>query len=136
MVDLETDDGSAFRLVWIGYLPNGEVFKRISSTHIVGVESPEGGGFSPARVKNIILTSRWAGKFSAVATERGCRVVEAPPEEWRKAIVGKRTPSDREIKDVVVPMIFGWPRQSRDHHRDAAGMAMYAARMVVGRMVA
>lgn len=129
---------AGFRLLWLGHIPNEQVYHRISSTHLVAVETPGGGVFGAARGKNIVRVANVAGHFSRCAIERGCRVEEPSPEDWRKAVVGKRTPSDKAIKEAVVPLIAGWPKRSRDHHRDAAGVAIYAARLMVaqGRMVA
>lgn len=130
-------DGSHFHYVWSGHVKNDDVHLRISSVHLVGIEAPGGSMFGGgARSANVVRSSYWAGWFACIANGRGCRIVEATANEWRKAIVGRANAKDALIKSKVVPLIVGWPKASNSHVRDAAGMAMYAARMVAGRVAA
>lgn len=130
-------DGSTFRFAWTGNVPNDDVHLRISPAHLVGIEAPGGSMFGGgARSANVVRSSYWAGWFACIANARGCRIVEATANEWRKAIVGRANAKDALIKSKVVPHIVGWPKVSNSHARDAAGMAMFAARMVAGRVAA
>jgi len=137
VADIEFD-GSRFHFVWTGRIPNDKVHLRISSAHLVALEAPGGSMFGGgARSANIIRTSYWAGWFACIATERGCRIVEATANEWRKAVVGRANAKNALIAKKVVPLISGWPTRSNNHQRDAAGMAVYAGRLVAAeRMVA
>ena len=130
-------DGSRFHYMWCDHVLNESVHSLIQTSHLVAIEAPGGSMFGGgARSANVVRASYWAGWFACIANSRGCRVVEATANEWRKAIVGRANAKDALIKSKVVPAIVGWPKVSNSHVRDAAGMAMFAARMVAGRVAA
>jgi Holliday junction resolvasome RuvABC endonuclease subunit len=93
---------------------------------LVAIEDPRGYAYNPVRVKNLLETKGVAATLAQAARERGFRVFEAPAPEWRKAICGNATASDRAIKTAVRLRVRGWPGRTTTHERDGAGVAMYA----------
>ena len=104
----------------------------------VAIERIEGVAFAPKGagiVPHLLSASNAAGVAKGAAqllsTNRArVHIVEASAREWRKAIVGKANASDADVKRVVTLHVQGWPKVSNAHERDAAGVAMYAARRV------
>lgn len=79
-----------------------------------------------AKTKHLIAASKLAGEMIGWARERGLRVVTAPASAWRKAIIGRRCPSDALIKRVLQTRIEDLPRCSA-HVRDACVAALAGA---------
>jgi Holliday junction resolvasome RuvABC endonuclease subunit len=76
-----------------------------------------------------INAARIGGELAGYARALGLRVVEVSAHEWRRAIVGKRTASDAEVK-AAIGRIVDLPKQSNAHERDACGVALYAERFI------
>lgn len=100
----------------------------------VAIERIEGIAFAPKGpgiVPHLLSASNAAGVAKGAAQLLShVHIVEASAREWRKAIVGKANASDADVKRVVTLHVQGWPKVSNAHERDAAGVAMYAARRV------
>jgi len=121
-----------------------EVPWRSYGVALVAVELPEGFYPSAARkgVGGAELASKAAGIIGAArvgarllgrAEEAGLRVLEVAAPDWRRALgvrTGGRRAEDvgQQIKRAIKLHVRGWPDRSNEHARDAAGVALFAAR--------
>lgn len=69
-----------------------------------------------------------AGVIYGLCAASGRHVHLVTPEEWRLALCGGRQATDAQVKAVVSAVVAGWPKQSNNHERDAAGVAVFAER--------
>lgn len=115
---------------------------------IIAIEKLEGIAFGPKGagiVPHLISASNAAGvaKGAAqlLATRGQLAIHEASARTWRSAVVGKANASDAGIKVAIQRLVPNWPKVSNSHERDAAGVAIHAARvlglvMLIGRSAA
>lgn len=80
------------------------------------------------RMRDLAKTSGAAELLRGLAFGKGIPVLGITASEWRLAVIGKRSPSDAEVKRTVTSLVDGLPR-TNEHVRDATGLAILAARM-------
>ena len=135
---LYLDDGNvrfgSVDIVQSNHLDVARWMGSLFSWDIVAIERPrgiafnaKGGGVVPA----LMDTAFVAGLCAGIAGNR--TVVTATANEWRKAIVGKAAATDAQVKVAISRLVKGWPTRSNSHHRDAAGIACFAARQVMAK---
>ena len=90
---------------------------------VVSVYSRErfGAGMATA----LVNAARIEGRIIEMAKRAGIAVVQCTAGDWRKALTGKRAPSDAEVK-ARLGLRLALPRCSA-HVRDAVGVAIYCA---------
>ena len=84
--------------------------------------------FGPAMATAIKDTGTREGILLATANRLRVPTVSCTAAEWRKATVDSATADDARIKARLVPQIENFPGRSSNHLRDAAGVALFAAR--------
>lgn len=77
---------------------------------------------------HLVRAGRIAGEIIGHARALGARVVTFSAHEWRRAIVGSRTPTDAQIKATIARLV-DISKRSNNHERDAIGVALYAERL-------
>lgn len=109
----------------------------------IAVEVAEGHAYQPFRVPHLLGTAEAVGIITAMAHERGVGVLRMTAGEVRKALVGKahgggkqKVNMDQLIKSAVEAGVIDWPKRSNVHVRDAAALAIVAARKLAERKVA
>lgn len=130
------------RYVSSGHCDTAEMVARIGCAKADGVEavgvewSTEVLGFgSPARALAIARALLGAqSEASALATHAEVlllRVERISALDWRLGIVGKKSPSDAQVRAVILRLVEGWPERSSAgrHACDAAGVALAAFNM-------
>jgi len=121
-----------------------EVPWRSYGVALVAVELPEGfypsaarkgtGGAVLARTaEGLIEAARIGARILGRAEEAGLRVLEVAAPDWRRALGvragGRRAQDvDQQVARAVPDHVRGWPPRSNAHVRDAAGVALFAAR--------
>jgi Holliday junction resolvasome RuvABC endonuclease subunit len=94
---------------------------------LLAVEMPEGYAYAKVREQDLIATAAQAGAFVGAAEALGHPVTTCSAAEWRRAIVGNPSATDRQIEAVLRLRIHGLPVRCSVHVRDAAGAALYCA---------
>ena len=131
---LRVDSG---RPVW---LASGEVPAKdyatiralIEAADLVAVETPKGIPYGKdlgkirGRSRDLLATGIEAGRLLGMASCYEVEIEQASAEEWRKAIVGKSSAADWQVKVQIRQRVMAWPLRTPVHARDAAGMALYA----------
>lgn len=94
------------------------------------------GGFdnhqrSRAIAAELVATQGEAGIFVGCAWSRAVRIEAA---DWRLGIVGASSPSDAQVRAVILRLVEGWPERSSAgrHACDAAGVALAAFNVARG----
>lgn len=94
------------------------------------VEKPAGYVHEPARGAALIETAFWAGalwqQLGGTSLAGPCHLLS--PEQWRRVVCGKGTPSDAEVKSAL-RVRLALPARSNAHQRDACGVAWAWAQM-------
>ena len=80
--------------------------------------------YTRAAARLVLRTAFEAGRI--VAAKGG---VVVHPEDWRKWLTGKRSPSDAEIKVALAARLV-LPKRSNNHARDACGVALYGLHLL------
>ena len=117
-----------------GYLETVRVGLR--ETPVFAVEHrprvfPTKGKMVSAEMASQLKNADALGMLSAgIAWMLGYRIELVTPEEWRQALTGGRHADDKLVGAAVPLAIQGWPTRSTAHARDAAGVALFAARRV------
>lgn len=127
------------RYVSSGHCDTAEMVARIGCAKADGVEavgvewSTEVLGFgSPARALAIARALLGAqSEASALATHAEVlllRVERISALEWRRGIVGKKSPTNKMVRAAILRLVEGWPARSSAgaHACDAAGVALAA----------
>lgn len=83
-----------------------------------------------AIASNLIETNYVVARFAEIAVARGIKLLEIPAQTWRLGLLRSRSPSDAQIKRVVVALVLGLPTRTNAHERDAGGVAIAALRVV------
>ncbi len=96
---------------------------------VIAVESIEGDAFAGGSgyvrpIKHLLASATVAGGIAWAARALRLRVEEISAYHWRHAITGKGGVDNARVKDVVSRLVWGWPKTSNTHHRDAAGAAL------------
>jgi hypothetical protein len=90
----------------------------------VGIESPVFTYRAGAVARAVLSCALVAGSVHGSCIRGGAeKVVAVAPEEWRKWLCGKRSPSDKEIKAALQRHVE-LPR-CNVHERDALGVALW-----------
>ena len=84
--------------------------------------------FTSKMATALLLAERQVGEIVATARHIGLDVLEVTAAQWRRAVVGGKSPSDARIKAVVSRVVKGMPTRSNAHERDALGCAVFGAR--------
>lgn len=82
-------------------------------------------GFGTDMAGNLVRAATLGGRLYQLAKDHGFEVHEVAAEAWRKAIVGKSTAENAEIKPLVIVRYLNWPPVSNNHERDAGGLLSY-----------
>lgn len=82
-----------------------------------------------AKTPNLIHASAVANRIIGYAS-RSYVTLEAPAMKWRKHVVGKPNPKDREIERVLRLCVNDFPAKykTNSHERDAIGVGVWAIR--------
>lgn len=146
-----TEEGGTWRYDFVrtGRLENDKVRDLVTGTHwdVLAIERVQGLVYSSkgnGASGHLIETADFAGELRGTGRtiarfgDGSKRVTSFTAREWRKAIVGKPNPENREVTPVVLRMVNGWPKRSNNHERDAGGVAIFGALVVAnfGRKVA
>lgn len=94
---------------------------------VVAIEKISGWAFAPKGagvVAALIASSSVAGGIAWVARSRGLRVEERTANEVRRLLLGKAGSGDAQVKEAIPGLIYGWPKRSNNHQRDAAMVAL------------
>lgn len=123
-----------------GDIPNEELARWVArdTSDILGIERPEGRVYSSKGagiVPHLLQAANAAGIARGAAevaneTRVAVSVLECPAVRWRKDVVGKGSATNAEVKAAVLRLVGGWPKRSDNHERDAAGVAIHAARVL------
>lgn len=89
----------------------------------VALEKPEGTVYARYRAKHLLETCFIAGDINRIVLNNNLPVVYESAAKWRKATVGNRSASDKDIAVWIRKSITNWPKISNNHTRDAAGCA-------------
>ncbi len=92
---------------------------------LVGLEVVEGYAFAQARSSALVATSAVAGILEGLA--KGRQLVKLSAASWRRIVLGLRSPTDAQIKEVVGRLVDGLPTRTNAHVRDALGVAIAAS---------
>ena len=90
------------------------------------VERPSGYVHEHARGAALLDTAYQAGLLvglASAASEGRHTVQDMPPEQWRVAVTGLRSPSDAQVK-AALGRLLDLPARSNAHERDACGLAV------------
>lgn len=92
--------------------------------------SPRGnGGQVSAEMASQLATAKELGGGAVeIARFLGYRIGLVTPEEWRKALCGDSHADDKAVKAGIELAVRGCPKRWNPHERDAAGVALFAAR--------
>ncbi len=118
---------------WIGQGHSGSgsilaVAHTLSPGDHVVIERPQGYVHEHKRGADLIETTWEAAKLFGRLAERGAIVHALGPEAWRQSVVGKRTPSDSEVRRALrLQVLFPPGARTNSHHRDAGGVALAGA---------
>lgn len=94
--------------------------------------SPRKGNMVSAELASQLATAKELGGGAVeIARFIGYRISLVTPEEWRKALCGDHHADDKMVGAAIPLAIAGWPKRSNPHERDAAGVALYAARRFI-----
>jgi Holliday junction resolvasome RuvABC endonuclease subunit len=66
------------------------------------------------------------GGLCALVRSKGLEPVTVEAPVWRLELVGIRSATDREVKEMLSTRCPHWPARSNAHERDAAGVALFA----------
>jgi Holliday junction resolvasome RuvABC endonuclease subunit len=96
---------------------------------LVAVEVPEGYAYKgrAAAVPYLLEAQRIGGELQGVAGARGLATVSMPATRWRRALCGKASASDDEVRRMLRVRVLALPTRTSVHARDAAGTALVAA---------
>ncbi len=118
---------------------------RMRSISVIGVEVAQGAIFAPFRAPGVLAQNVIAGMLlMAMHVQAGsATLVRLAPESWRKGLTGKKTVGwrkdavtfDQIIEQHLRVTVRDLPASLTDHRRDAAGIAVVAARAVERGMV-
>jgi Holliday junction resolvasome RuvABC endonuclease subunit len=118
----------------------GRLFDR--GVDLIAIERPEGYAFkrdgkgANAVVAGLVGSSYVAGGIAWLARAEGFRVVELTANAARRTVLGKPSATDKHIKSMVPCLVYGWPKVSNPHQRDAAIVALAASWTTRERQVA
>ena len=76
-----------------------------------------------ALAETIDLTGYMRGRIEA----SGIRCIQVKAADWRQTVVGKRNPSNAEVKAALSRDGY-CPRRSNEHERDAIGLGLHVMR--------
>lgn len=108
----------------------------VESPDVVSIERPKwqdhgkNAVATRAIASNLIETNYVVARFAEIAVARGMKLIEIPAQTWRLGLLRSRSPSDAQIKRVVVELVHGLPSRTNAHERDAGGVALAALRVV------
>lgn len=122
-----------------GHAPTGEVLGMIDvwdhsdpRSPLVAVEWSDRilGGFTDHQRSRSIAAALIAtqGEAGILLGRAGPRAMKIAAAAWRLGIVGKSSPSDAQVRAVILRLVEGWPKRSAagEHACDAAGIALAA----------
>lgn len=94
-----------------------------------------GEGVRRSVIKSLMVCSRLAGRIEQAAIVMGLPVVVKDADTVRRAFgIGGQTLTERDnaVKSYVKTHVRGWPKMSNKDERDAAVVAIYGGKTIVG----
>lgn len=89
------------------------------------------GGFDSPQRARAIAEQMFAAQFHAGTffNQAAGRAITIEAAKWREGIIGMSSPSDAQVRAVILRLVEGWPKTSSagEHACDAAGIALAAS---------